>query len=243
MTAAFGEPTYEGGGGDAPSTTQPVNGQAQGETIDPNDPRLTSELLSENPQGDAYAVPPPLPDGKWRAKLKQVDIQDDKGQPQRYAAFSRAKMANGQPFLATNVEFTVLESSGKFDGTKLTEYWVKTLVEQRSGTSQIATLLVKLGQPVAPASSANRMEQFLKVLASEPELVIETAWEAACQSCQEAAKKKGERAPRAFLTGMHRFPQTRTGPDPVVKCPKCAGQVRAQARIVNFYPLNTPHNP
>jgi hypothetical protein len=241
-TTAFGEPTYSGPEEAPATTTSGPNGAAQQELVDPNDPRLISEMLSENPEGDAYAVPPPLPDGKWRAKLKQVDIEDDKGQKQRYAAFTRAKMANGQPFLATNVEFTILDSTGKYDGTKLTEYWVKTLVEQRSRTSQVATLLTKLKQPLAPANQAGRMDQFLRVLAAEPELVVETAWSAECMECQEAAKKAGERAPRAFLSGMHRFPQTRTGPDPVVKCPK-GHQVRAQVRIVNFFPLDSPHNP
>lgn len=238
-TATFGDVTYsEQPGQDASA----ANGQHV-EIIDPNDPRLTSEVLTVNPEGDAYAIPPPLPDGKWRAKAKQVDIKDDKGQMQRSAAFSRAKMNGGNPFLATNVEFTVLDSSGKFDGTKLTEYWVKTLVEQRSGTSQIASLLAKLGKPLASGTQGDYMKKFLEVLAGEPELVIETAWEASCQSCQEAAKKTGAKAPKPFLVGMHRFPQTKAGPDPIVQCPNCKSQVRAQPRIANFFPLSTPHNP
>src|SRR5271167_3682799 len=99
--SAFGEVTYD---------TPPAEATApQGESapaIDPNDPRLTSEVLTINPDADAYAVLPPLPDGKWRAKAKQVDIKDDKGQLQRYAVFSRPKMENGRPFFATNVEFS-----------------------------------------------------------------------------------------------------------------------------------------
>ncbi len=248
MTAAFGEVQYEGNqqqdAGSA-TTTHGSNGEARNEIVDINDPRLMSEQLSENPTGDAYAIPPPLPAGKWRAKAKQVDIKDDRGVLQRFAAFARAKMNDGKPFLATNVEFTVLTSNEHFDGTKLTEYWVKTLVEQRSGTSQIATLLAKFKQPVVPATPGARMEQFLKVLAAEPEIVIEADWEASCMTCQEAAKKAGERAPKAFLLGMHRFPQAKLNgvsqPDPVVKCPK-GHQVRAQARIVNFWSLDTPHN-
>lgn len=250
MTAAFGEITYnDEGQPDAGSatTTHGANGtaQPQNEIVDLNDPRLMSEQLTENPQGDAYAIPPPLPAGKWRAKAKQVDIRDDKGTMQRFAAFVRAKMNDGKPFLATNVEFTVLESTGKWDGTKLTEYWVKTVVEQRSGTSQIATLLAKLKQPVVPATLGARMDQFLKVLAGEPEIVIETDWEASCMQCQEIAKKKGEKQPRPFMLGMHRFPQVKIQGvmqyDPVVKCSE-GHQVRAQARIVQFWPLETVHN-
>src|SRR5580693_4447384 len=113
MTAAFGVPTYDV---EAPheSAPSPTNGEAT-VLIDPNDPRLTSETLTINPDADAYAILPPLPDGKWRAKAKQVDIKDDKGQLQRYAVFSRAKMEGGKPFFATNVEFSVIDHSGEFD--------------------------------------------------------------------------------------------------------------------------------
>src|SRR5580693_6973753 len=110
MTAAFGEVTYA----DAPAEASAAPGD-QSAAIDPNDPRLTSEVLTINPDADAYAVLPPLPDGKWRAKAKQVDIKDDKGQLQRYAVFSRAKMEGGKPFFATNVEFSVIDHSGEFD--------------------------------------------------------------------------------------------------------------------------------
>lgn len=251
--SAFGEVQYEAGSSPSdasPTTTTTQHGangatKSEHEIVDLNDPRLMSEQLSENPAGDAYALPPPLPAGKWRSKAKQVDIKDDKQNLQRFAAFVRAKMNGGKPFLATNVEFTVLESSGKWDGTKLTEYWVKTVVEQRSGTSQIATLLAKFKQPVVPATPGARMEQFLKVLAGEPEIVIETDWEASCMQCQEIAKKKGEKQPRPFMLGMHRFPQVKIQGimqhDPVVKCPE-GHQVRAQARIVQFHSLETPHN-
>src|SRR6202140_1704076 len=130
---------------EAPADASPSQGEPQ-QLVDPNDPRLTSEVLTINPEADAYAVLPPLPDGKWRMKAKQVDIKDDKGQQQRYAVFSRAKMANGAPFFATNVESSVIDHSGEFDGVKLTEYWVKTLIDERKGTSQAATLIRKLGK-------------------------------------------------------------------------------------------------
>jgi hypothetical protein len=235
--STFGDVTYA----DAPAETAAAQGE-QAPAIDPNDPRLTSEVLTINPDADAYAILPPLPDGKWRAKAKQVDIRDDKGQQQRYAIFSRAKMANGAPFLATNVEFSVIDHSGEFDGVKLTEYWVKTLIDARKGTSQAATLTGKLGGTVLPSGNQKQyMDALLTQLAKEPELVIETAWSAECQHCQEAAKKKGDRAPRPFLQGMHRFPSTKTPGvhDPMAKCPTqgCGSLVRAQPRIVGIFSL------
>src|SRR5271157_328519 len=235
--STFGDVTYS----DAPAHEAAASNGDHATAIDPNDPRLTSEVLTINPDADAYALLPVLPDGKWRAKAKQVDIKDDKDQQQRYAVFSRAKMANGAPFFATNVEFDVIDHSGKCDGVALTEYWVKTLVDERKGTSQAATLTKKLGGKV-PASGSQKayMDALLAALAAEPELIIETAWSAECQTCQESAKKKGDRAPRPFLQGMHRFPATRTPGvhDPMVKCGTCQSMVRAQPRIVSFYSLS-----
>ena len=235
--SAFGEVTYA----DAPQETAPAtNGATTTELIDPNDPRLTSEILTVNPEADAYAVLPPLPDGKWAAKAKQVDIKDDKGQQQRYAVFSRAKMANGAPFFATNIEYSILDNSGEFDGVKLTDYWVKTLVDTRKGTSQVATMIAKLGGKV-PVSGSQKvyMDTLLQLLASEPTLILETAWSAECQHCQEVAKAKGQKQPRPFLQGMHRFPATKTPGvyDPMVKCTSCGQMVRAQARIVAPFSL------
>ena len=240
MAGEFGVVTYEN---DATTQGEPspaTNGAAAAQLIDPNDPRLTSEVLTINPDADAYAILPPLPDGKWRMKAKQVDIKDDKGQLQRYAVFSRTKMANGAPFFATNIEYSVIDHSGEFDGVKLTDYWVKTLVDARKGTSQAATITHKLGGKV-PASGNQKayIDALLATLAAEPELVWETAWSAECQHCQEVAKKKGDRQPRPFLQGMHRFPSTKTPGvhDPMAKCPTCSQMVRAQARLVAPYSL------
>jgi hypothetical protein len=204
-----------------------------------NDPRLTSEALDDNTSVDAYAVPPPAPDGKWRAKLKQLDINDSNGQPQRFIAKSFPKMEGGRPFLVTNVEASLIDLSGKYDGTKLTEYWVKTLMDSRKGTSQASTIVTKAGGTLPPKSTdADRMNALLKTLAGEPEVIVETAWEASCQSCQEAAKKVGAKAPRPFLQGMHRFPHfpgAGSGNDPNVSCPTCKGMARAQVRIVRYW--------
>jgi len=231
--SAFGEVTYEQG---APADAAAPDSQPT-QLIDPNDPRLTSEVLTDS-GADAYAILPPLPDGKWRAKAKQVDIKDDKGQQQRYAVFSRAKMANGAPFFATNVEFSIIDHSGKNDGVKLTEYWVKTLVDERKGTSQAATLIRKLGKPTPQTMTQKQtIDLLLQTLAAEPELIVETSWSAECQHCQELAKKKGDRAPRPFLQGMHRFPTTKVPGeyDPMAKCGTCNSMVRAQPRIVGFF--------
>jgi hypothetical protein len=240
MAGEFGVVTYENDAAGTQANDAPAANGDKAQLIDPNDPRLTSEVLTINPDADAYAVLPPLPDGKWRAKAKQVDIKDDKGQQQRYAVFSRAKMANGAPFFATNVEFSIIDHSGEFDGVKLTEYWVKTLVDARKGTSQAATLTAKLGGKVPPSGNQKAyIDALLHTLAAEPELVVETAWSAECQTCQENARKRGDKSPRPFLQGMHRFPSTKVPGvhEAVVACTTCKSQVRAQPRIVGFFSI------
>jgi len=251
MTAAFGEPTYT----DAPADQVPAsaNGDSNTPAIDPNDPLLTPEALDVDPEADAYAVLPPLPDGKWRMKAKQVDIEDPhkKGVKQRYIAQAAVKK-DGSPyqtdpktgkaavFMVTNVEYSVIDHTGDFDGVKLTEYWVKTLIDPRKGTSQAATLILKMGGTLpTDRSHKGYIDALLKILASEPELIYETAWSAECQNCQELAKKRGERQPRAILQGMQRFASTKTPSvhDPMVKCPTCSQMVRAQARLVAPYSL------
>jgi hypothetical protein len=244
-TATFGDVNTNA---DAPAEAAVAPGE-QAPAIDPNDPRLTSESLTIDPEADAYAVPPPLPDGKWRAKAKQIDIKDPKtGQLHRYIAQEARRKdgsawqtdANGKPaaFLCTNIEYSIIDHSGKNDGVKMTEYWVKTLVNPKKGTSPAATMIFKLGGKL-PVGRSHKdiMDALLSALAAEPELVLETAWSAECQTCQEKAEKTGERAPRAILQGMHRFPVRKGEHDPVIQCPQCKGMVRAQARIVSPFSL------
>lgn len=209
------------------------------ESFDINDPRLTSEAVADDATADSYAINPPLPDGKWRAKLRQVDVKDKStGKDVRILA-RKATWVDGQPlYLVTNVECQVIDNTGKFDGTKITEYHVRTLVDDRKGTSQVATLLRKLKVSTPPTfkSQMEIMDLFLQTLAGEPELVIETAWKVDCQDCTEAAEKAGTKKPKPYLVGMHRFPRDQHNkPDPLAICPKCGAQNRANARIVQFY--------
>lgn len=243
MGNPFGAPIAMGGasaGIDTP--VDPSLDQQQQDTaaIDMNDPALTSESLSDDTSKDAYAAPPPPPDGKWRSKLKLAKIKDKRdGQEKDFIATAFPRMANGRPFFAVNIDVVLSDLSGTFDGVKLTEYWVKSLIDDRKHTSQMSTITTKAGG-VMPAQSTDRirLDTMLKTLASEPDVIVETQWEASCQTCQDAAEKKGERAPKPFLYGMHRFPQLRAGgADPNVACPVCKAMVRAQVRITGFLSL------
>lgn len=235
-TTSFGDPVQDS----AVDSTTTNNGSGTGldaAELDPNDPRLTSESLDDNPEGDAYASLPPLPDGKWRAKLKQVDVKDAQGKPAR-TAVKLAGWLNPQiPYLYTAVEASIIGVGGKekYDGYHITDNWVPT-VPNRSGTSPAATIIRKTGQQT-PAKFTHQqlMEQLLKVLAGEPEVVVETTWEAACQHCQEEAAKAGTKKPRNIAVGMHRFPAKDGKPDPNIQCPACKAWVLARPRITGYF--------
>ncbi len=241
MATDFGAPVYEQSD---PNKEHPANGQSSTEqlaaAIDPNDPRLVSEALDDRLDADAYAVPPPPPDGKWKAKLKLAKIKGDDGQQHDFILTSRQGIDDGKPFYAVNVESSLIDFSGRFDNVKVTEYWVKSLIDAKKGTSQMTTLCVKAGSPPpARATQKDRLDHFLKVLSGEPEVIVETYWEARCQACEQAADKRGERKPNAFLRGEQRFPM-KTGTsshDPNASCPVCRGGCRAQLRIAQYYSL------
>lgn len=238
--SSFGDVTYEqqqaatDAASAAPTTTEPE--------IDINDPRLVSENIEIDPQGDAYAMPPVLTDGKWRAKLVAREVGKPPNQ-RKFAPKADNRDAN-KLYLYTALEADVIDHSGKFDGIKVPDYFVSTQV-RRDGTSQAATILARLGKPAERTTThGTLMTALLGALAGEPELTIETEWEANCQKCEEAAAAKGERKPRS-IRGMHNFPQQKDakGKFEFVPRMKCTvnpqhGEMFARPRIVHYLALD-----
>lgn len=226
---------------------QTQQAQVSEEVIALDDPRLlSSENVETNEHGDAYAVAPPLPDGKWLAKLTLSQIKDAKGQPVDVKTAMAHWKTPPVPYFVSDVKAKVLDNTGKHDGVELTDYYVKSLVGDRgpgAGTSPMATITRMSGGKVPAGSSQSQTKDaFLQHLRSEPSVVIQTEWQAACRACDDKAKNAGEKAPGVFLRGMERFPQPKAGVyEPEVKCPKCGGMARAQARIRQYFPASTPH--
>ena len=235
----FGEVIYDNQQAAATNGNGGGEAAAGQEVLALDDPQLLSESLTDNAEADAYAVPPPAPDGKWRAKLRAVPIKDKTtGQEKESLGVKYDRMNGGKPFCVTNIEVALIDLGGKYDGTKIIEYWVKTATE-RSGTSQAATILRKAGGTMpSPLTHASLMKALLDRLAGEPEVIVETYWEASCATCGEAAKKRGDKAPKPFLRGSHRFPQDKGQPVAEAKCPVCGGMCRAQVRVAQFFAVS-----
>lgn len=229
--------------------------------IDENDPRLISEAVEMNLDADAYATPAPPPDGKYRSKIKLEGVDDGKGGKKDYTirtTFREPKL----PYYETRISCQILDPMGKFDGITLYPEFggsVGTLIN-RDGGSKISTILARLkqgnGEPWvkkgARMGQKDWLDLFLKALAGEPEIGIETQWQVSCQACGELAKdaKKAGRDDVKYpttLKGMHRFPQERDPSkrklgqlfDPEVVCAAIPGHgfSRAQARVVGFLML------
>ena len=232
VSPSFGEPTYAE---EAPSASA---GEASTQAvIDMNDPTLTSEVTEVDAMQDAFAVPPPPPDGKWRAKLKLIEVGGADPRDKYVKAVKYERMNDGKPYLVSNVEASLIDVNGKFDGIKATQYHVKSQIDKRKNVDEMTTITKAAGgQVVARGTHQDRYHALAKTLAGEPETIVETFWEASCQPCQEKAKKAGEKSPRPFKMGERNFPQSKAGVhDPVVSCPTCGASCRAQLRIGGFF--------
>jgi hypothetical protein len=232
-STAFGQPTY-----DEPQHDTAAEGQLDALVgIDPNDPQLASEPLDYNPEGDAYAAPPPLPDGQWRAKLKQLDVKGPNTELVRYKA---GKTKDGALYLMTAIEASVIDPAGKHDGLHVYDRFVSTMI-RRDKSIPAATICYMLGKPaLARANHRELMDHLIKVLAGEPEIAIETVWEWSCQKCGEEAKAKGERYPKSVM-GMQKFPRdAKSGlysPDLKCEVNPAHGFSTAQPRIRRYFKL------
>ena len=228
---------------DEPENVQ-ANGQDDGTTISEDDPRLTAAVLDVNQEADAYAVLPPLPAGRYRVKLRQLDVTDAQGHKVRYAPriahWIRDSRGDSPAFYFTALEAIVEDTTGKYDGLRLTDNWVTTLPDQkRYNASPVATILRATGTAVkGPATAKQWMDAFQKALAAEPDVQIDSDWEWNCQFCTEAAKEAGTKKPSSVV-GMHRFPQGKLvgTHDPAMRCPKCQQFSRGRARITGYFPI------
>lgn len=213
--ASFGDPTYAADDAAQQQQLDAAMNQQQN-ILDPDSPEFMSEPLEGvNLEADAYAKPTPPPDGIYRAKLsiEEQDWTDAATQTKVKRAWTPAVWGQKDPqkVAVLHVIATLIDPSGKYDGLKVYERTMSTMMK-RDGSHKVGTLLTKLRKPdgsswitggkLGPGQWASLLVQ---ALAGEPEIGIETEWEWSCDGCAEEAKKKGERRPRAIV-GMRNFP-------------------------------------
>lgn len=248
-------------------TPQPqhANGMAQAQpsdapvvVVDENDPRLVSEVLTVNPAGDAFAAPPPPPDGVYRAILHLEGFTDQQTQQKKDYGATMTKGSGGNPplpYFATGISAKIQDPSGKYDGITVYPPFggnVGTLVS-KDGSSKVSTILFRLRRPDGKTwgqdfqgNQKAWIDRFVEAMKSEPECGIVTQWEWSCQECGEAAKATGARYPKG-IQGMKYFPlepnkeKVKANGHPYVPEMKCSvqghGVSRARVVIVRFLSL------
>lgn len=263
-------------------TNQPINGAANGAASldnqtqhvpeplpDINDPSLTSESLTAR-EGDAFASPPPPPDGIYRVKLKLRGVKsEDIGGADITTYSAGADIAPWVPGIAKDRGGNVTGSFAKtimdvqivdtrypeLDGVFLQVpfKWTDTRSSQK-GLSKIMTILTLAGKRpdgnpwlVIGQNYGHKglMEVFLKFLAGEPELLARSEWSASCDVCGQAAKASGQAYPKS-VDGMQKFPPVAGKPgqySPDYWCPvnRAHGTTRARAMAVQYYALDHKH--
>lgn len=165
-----------------------------------------------------------------------------------------------QVYLYTAIEARLIDPSGKYDDLPLFDSWVGTF-QGRDGSTKVATILKLLRQPngapyieVKPGTEPNAivkagqklnqqawMDLFVKALAGEPEIGLESQWEWSCEGCGQEAKATGRPYPKS-ITGMHKFPASKTvrgAFDPEMACQvnRAHAYSRARATIARFIGL------
>ena len=224
-----------------------------GAGIDLNDPSLLSSELATNSDVDAYAVPPPIPDGRYRLKIKQLDVKDSAGQPARYAIKQRKNkdgspkfLDNGKPdvYAFSALEGQVVDPGGKYDNYKLSDYFVSTMVNKNGGIPVVRILTVLGVKLPDRTTAASLMQLYQDTLAKEPELEVDVAWEGGLSQDDQERWKQASTKYAPSVRGMHRFPMSQDGktrlPDITVKTVEL-GEVNlhAQPRIIGYFPLGS----
>lgn len=228
------EPAAEASFGTQQSSTPSLDSVA---VVDLNDPNLLSAEFDTNAEVDAYAAPPPVPDQKWRVKLKQIDVKGPNGEPVKYNV--KAGKDGKPPYAYTAIEARIIDQSGKFDNVPLYDRFVSTM-QARNGGVPIVRILTCLGVKLPAKTNAKMLLDLLfKALASEPELAVDTVWEGGLDEAdREQFQQSNVKQPRVL--GMHRFPQDAKGnaiPEITVSTQLGDKTLRAQVRINGYHDL------
>lgn len=225
-------------GSSSASSSSSPSLDAVGTVLNLDDPNLLMADLDANVETDPYAAPPPLPDGRWLVKVKQVDVKGQDGQPARYNV---KQGQDGGVYAYTSLEASVIDPSGKFDGLKLNDYFLSTRPQRNGGIPMVRVLTCLGVQLPAKVNAKTLLDQLFQALGREPQLELDTVWEGGLdQADQERFEQAGERAPRVM--GQHRFPQSAKGesiPDMDVETKLGKVHLRARPRINGYFPVGS----
>jgi len=208
--------------------------------VDLNDPNLLLAEFDTNSDIDPYAAPPPVADGTYLVKIKQIDVKGPNGELVRHTVRTGTG-ENAKAYAFTALEARIIDPGAPFDNFVVFDRFVSTL-PARNGGVPIVRILTCLGvQLPARINAKILLDAFFNAVASEPELRIETEWEGSVSKEDAdklyAAGVDKKKFPRVY--GMRKFPQDSKGnpiPEIVVDSPIGKLELRANVRITGYFP-------
>jgi hypothetical protein len=182
--------------------------------IDINDLSLEAETLELDPTADAFQLPAPPPDGRYRVRLKLGERGFER-------PFSEKKKKR---YITAHIEARIVAPGLRWDNVPLFDQ-ATTLIMDSSGTCRMAGLLAALGEVVSARMEDTEMGRALnKHLAGEHTCDAVTQWEAYCKDCA-----------KTVLRNERNFPSDgKGGHKHVVECRNCGNEVTAQARVQRY---------
>lgn len=239
----FSQPIYlEEPGQAAGTTTTGSSSLPDVPVIDLDDPNLLLHEMDTNADKDAYAAPPPVPDGRWQAKIKHNPVKNAKDEPVPY----NVKVVDWKgnpctPYISTSVIVTLVDQSGKYDGITLYDYRVSTRPNREGAIPMVRILTCLKVQLPAKINAKILWDTFISALASEPLIEVDTVWEGQLdQADQERFKASGERQPSKV--GQHLFPQDGKGnyiPEMDVDTKLGKVTLHARPRVNGYFPVGS----
>ena len=148
----------------------------QGE-FDLNNPALLEAYAPEiNPEAEYNVIVPPPPDGSNLVEVSLAEASAEKDSV--YLGVIRKGKNQGQVFVIATLDGRFVREDGEL-GAFLERNWVNTLISEVAGTSELASLMFKLGYPFAAQMTYGQQMAHVKRVLAEPQRVwARTEWRA-----------------------------------------------------------------
>jgi len=216
--------------------SEDVNGQQETQrakpvAIDLNMMEQEDELLSIDPNADAFAMPAPPPDGEYVMRMTINKNNSPTG-------FVGGKDKNDRAYISADFLLTVVKEGSDLNGRTVFDN-ASTMVMQSSGTCKMAGILKQALKQDVPRNIGRQelARKFQAALVGEPLIGVEIQWQARSQQADGKYK--------TIARGMKKFPPrvddegNPTGDfHAYVKDPNTQEEVQARAVPIRYFPAS-----
>lgn len=214
----------------ATANTATEASHAQGTTVDDVD--YTNVFVeTPNPEKDYSQEPVPVPAGEYNLQLFLKEGKDV------YHATSQTEKRTH--YIAAPLACRIIDEGGAFHGRVVfPQNWIDTttIVNQGKGTSGLASIMHKIGQPVAPSEPFLQLEARIRTaMQAEPMIRGLVEWEASRPATAAELAKRPKQQYITLRSGMINFPIDKATGERQHFITEPDGQVYyARAQVVEF---------